>query len=150
MGGEGSFLPCTWARPVLVGDSSELLRLMGASLWWLSCTTWCGSFPRQAHSGTVGVLKATQKVKVYVCRTACSPCLLLQLHTSCRGRICDLDHCCWWGRDSFTFFHCFLEFQYPHLQMYGCVGLSNILLCLIGNPLLVNECPFSCNLGRRD
>ena len=50
-------------------------------------------------------------------------------------------------RDPLTTFHCFLGIQYPHLQIYGFLGLSDILLCFIGNPLLDNKCPFSCNLG---
>ena len=33
-----------------------------------------------------------------------------------------------------------------HLQMSGCVDLSGVLLCCVGNPLLVNGCLFSCNL----
>ena len=37
-----------------------------------------------------------------------------------------------------------------HLQMYDCADLSGILLFCVGNPLLVNECPFSCNLQQRD
>ena len=37
-----------------------------------------------------------------------------------------------------------------HLQVHGCVDLSDILFCCAGDLLLVNECPFSCNLGRGD
>ena len=39
---------------------------------------------------------------------------------------------------------------HPYLHLYGFVDLSDVLLCFVGNPLLVNECPFSCNLEGRD
>ena len=37
-----------------------------------------------------------------------------------------------------------------HLQMDSCMDLSGILLCCVGNRLLVNGCPFSCNFKGRD
>ena len=48
------------------------------------------------------------------------------------------------------YFDCFLGIQSTHLQMYACVDLSVVLLCCLGNPLLVNECLFCCNLKGRD
>lgn len=36
----------------------------------------------------------------------------------------------------------------PHLPVHSCVDLSDVLFCA-RNPLLVNDCPFGCNLKGR-
>ena len=53
-------------------------------------------------------------------------------------------------RGLLTQFYHFPRIQPIHLQMYGSLDLSGILLCCVGSPLLINECPFSCNLEGRD
>ena len=52
--------------------------------------------------------------------------------------------------DLITSFLCLPGIQSPQLPMYGCMNLLDIQLCLAGNPLLVNYCPFNCILVGRD
>ena len=42
-GGVFSFM-CVWEGSALMGGSAELLHLVGAPSWGLSCTTWWGEF----------------------------------------------------------------------------------------------------------
>ena len=123
--------------------------LGGAPSQRLSCTIqrraspWAGLL---GHGGCPHGWAATLKVKVFTCRTGC---LLLPLtvihqlsHKDPRPRSVLPGR---W-RDLLTSFLCFLEIQSPFFQRHGCTDLSDVLLCFVGNPLLVNECPFICNL----
>ena len=54
------------------------------------------------------------------------------------------------GRELLPQFHCFPRIQPTHLQMYRSLDLLGILLCCVGNPLLVSGCLFGCDLEGRD
>ena len=42
------------------------------------------------------------------------------------------------------------EVQSTHLQLYRCLDLLHVLLCCVGNPLLVTRCQTGCTLEGRD
>ena len=126
-----------WTGSALTGSLPELLRLAWAPSWGLSCAIWWRVFPEagpQQYSGHSQGRAVAPKVKAFVYRLCCPlPPLIVTCQLLCEdlwprsllpGR----------GRDMLTSFHCFLGIQSP-IQMYGCMGLSDILLCFVGNPL---------------
>ena len=138
------------AGSVLVGGLPQPLCLVSvASLWGLLLPLSMECSYRWGYCRTVGApmgWAVTPKVFV-MCRLGC-PHLLLQFPGFC-VRTCDLDPCLW-GEVGVCSLSSTASWGSGPLPMYGCVDLSGILLCCLGNPLLVNECPFSCNLEGRD
>ena len=132
-------------QPCPTGSLSELLGLVKAPSCGLSCITWWSVLPLVGppqHDGCSHGRAATLKVKKFVHTPGC-PCLLLQSCTSCCVWTWDL--CCHHqgGVGLTHLFPLLPGVQSPYLQMYGCVDLSDVLLCFVGNPPLFNECPFS-------
>ena len=100
---------------------------------------------RQGCSDLVGAPAGQATIpKAFAHGPGC-PCLHLQSHgASHHVRIHDLGCCCQGGRgvrspSSITF-----QGSSPPTFTYM------VVLCCVRNLLLVNECPFSCNLERRD
>ena len=105
---------------------------------------------RLGGSSMVGALVGCAIVpKAFMCRLG-FPCLLLQSYCLLCKELRPGSLLSGSGRGPLTQFHHFLGSQSIHLQICGCLDLSGILMCCIGNPLLVNECPFSYNLEERD
>ena len=117
---------------------------MGAELPLLS---WKCSHGR-GHCGMVGTsVGRASTLKAFTCHLypqSCWACCCVRTHTRPGslppGR----------GRSPLTQFHCFPGIQSTQLEMHGCMDLSGFLLFCVGNPPLVNECSFSCNLEGRD
>ena len=147
---------CSGADPLPWPRTAELVHRVGGAFFYmhsgLLCAhrwfTWaavCGGGTHAVatlhHSGwsiPVGWAASLKVKHSHAGLPAPQPHLIVTHWLLCEDP--DLDpYCCGCGGDPLTSFHCFPESQYSHLQMYGYMDLSDVLLWFVGNPLLVNE-----------
>ena len=118
----GAFL-CACTCSALSGSPCGLLVLVGAPTQWPSCSS-------VEHSCGQGYSSESESIPAEACLLLC---LLPGSCAGCCMRSHSADCCCWWGEgDLLTSFHYFLRSQHPHLQISGCMCLSDILLCRVG------------------
>ena len=114
---------CMCAYSALTGGPPGPLGLVGAPMQWLS------HFGVE-HSCELGCISKSESIPAEACLL---PCLFPKLHADCCPRSWTADHFCrGGGGDPLTFFCCFLWTHHLYLQTYGCMDLSDILLCCVG------------------
>ena len=119
-GGDGCSPLYTQTCSTLTDAPPGLLGLVGAPTWWLSQLA-------VEHSCGMVYNPKSESILVEICLFLH---ILPESHASCCMKSRALDYCKQQGRgEALTSFHSFLGI---HLKMYGCVDLSDILLCCVG------------------